>query len=440
MKRILWIALAATALACPAGSDGPVEYRRENTQEVKHRAETEHYYLVTRPDYRKCMYPLCGGYYVREVNEAQSTCLNDVNAPDCYVAQVDLSALVLPADDLAELQNLTHEGHVLVRGAISPMANHAAIGVLEVTEAWRGITLNEPTGEFHLLKNNGIKCITYPCQVLSQLTLNTNELWNIAGVDLVASGASNDDIQLAQDQLFGDGLIVAGTHQTVTGPAGDALEVVSEEIYLPIDIGEVCADNVCGSDEFCCNPSCGICAPMGGACIEIACAPNDQCEHSECNQGSALASGCSDCVTTVCNADSFCCDQGWDGLCVQQAEELCGDTCEAPPPPVECAHSECDAGAKLDASCSSCAAAVCAADSFCCDTKWDALCAQQAEQACDVCEPAAATCAHDTCATGDSLEPSCSTCAAAVCDADAYCCDVYWDGVCVDAADSLCGC
>jgi hypothetical protein len=39
-----------------------------------------------------------------------------------------------------------------------------------------------------------------------------------------------------------------------------------------------------------------------------------------------------------------------------------------------CAHDECTAGEKLEASCSECAGKVCAADSFCCETEWDATC------------------------------------------------------------------
>jgi hypothetical protein len=35
--------------------------------------------------------------------------------------------------------------------------------------------------------------------------------------------------------------------------------------------GTPCGGSVCGAGEFCCNASCGICAPLGGACIQIAC-------------------------------------------------------------------------------------------------------------------------------------------------------------------------
>lgn len=35
--------------------------------------------------------------------------------------------------------------------------------------------------------------------------------------------------------------------------------------------GEACGDTTCGDGLVCCNSSCGICTPPGGACIQIAC-------------------------------------------------------------------------------------------------------------------------------------------------------------------------
>ncbi len=35
-----------------------------------------------------------------------------------------------------------------------------------------------------------------------------------------------------------------------------------------------CGNNTCGAGEFCCNASCGICAPAGGACIQLFCEPD----------------------------------------------------------------------------------------------------------------------------------------------------------------------
>jgi hypothetical protein len=47
-------------------------------------------------------------------------------------------------------------------------------------------------------------------------------------------------------------------------------------------------------------------------------------------------------------------------------------------------------------------------------------------------------CSHDVCTMGDTLDASCSPCAAAVCAADSYCCDALWDTACVDLVGSVC--
>lgn len=39
------------------------------------------------------------------------------------------------------------------------------------------------------------------------------------------------------------------------------------------DKGPKCGTKTCGAHEYCCNSSCGICAPLGSACIQIACTP-----------------------------------------------------------------------------------------------------------------------------------------------------------------------
>ncbi len=54
------------------------------------------------------------------------------------------------------------------------------------------------------------------------------------------------------------------------------------------------------------------------------------CAHSECLPGAALATGCSACVTTICNNTASCCSGSWDATCVGLAPTLgmCG--CSTP--------------------------------------------------------------------------------------------------------------
>src|SRR6185295_19304321 len=48
-------------------------------------------------------------------------------------------------------------------------------------------------------------------------------------------------------------------------------------------------------------------------------------------------------------------------------------------------------------------------------------------------------CAHDVCIEGGPLDATCSTCASAVCGADSFCCTSQWDSQCVNEVADNCG-
>lgn len=50
--------------------------------------------------------------------------------------------------------------------------------------------------------------------------------------------------------------------------------------------GGPCGNNVCGRGTFCCNRSCGTCAPLGGACTQQICPTT---EVAETGTGAAIA-------------------------------------------------------------------------------------------------------------------------------------------------------
>lgn len=97
------------------------------------------------------------------------------------------------------------------------------------------------------------------------------------------------------------------------------------------------------------------------------------CAHDRCTSGVALNAACNWCTDEICRADSFCCTTAWDSICVGEVESVCrGMQCPVAAP--ACAHTLCTMGAALDATCDTCAARVCAADSYCCTRAWDSVC------------------------------------------------------------------
>lgn len=171
--------------------------------------------------------------------------------------------------------------------------------------------------------------------------------------------------------------------------------------------------NACTTGDFCSGGNCvsgppqdcddgdpctqDSCSPATGGCINTpaggsasggtAAAPPAPLSNSNCC-ASHSGTGCDDalCQFCVCDGDPFCCNTLWDSTCAAQAGGdgtmgVCMGSCpcvggSAWAPCCE-AHSGtgCD-----DFGCESC---VCGGDAFCCNTQWDAVCANRAETLCD---------------------------------------------------------
>ncbi len=83
--------------------------------------------------------------------------------------------------------------------------------------------------------------------------------------------------------------------------------------------------------------NCGACGHVCGnnnACVNGGCQtqssgppPQGACTHSLCdaNNNTKLVSGCdpTGCVSAICNADSYCCTDFWDNICVGEVATYC---------------------------------------------------------------------------------------------------------------------
>jgi hypothetical protein len=199
-----------------------------------------------------------------------------------------------------------------------------------------------------------------------------------------------------------------------------------------------CASVVCNIDAYCCNNTWDSqCVQEAQQYCNGTCGGGGSCAHDECSEGAALSASCSSCATAVCNADAYCCDNTWDSQCVSESELYCAKSCGGNGGG-SCAHDECTEGASLTTGCSSCVTTVCNADSFCCDNQWDSQCVDKAEQLCNKQCQGGGTCAHDVCDAGPALSDTCSSCATSVCAYDPYCCTTAWDSTCAGWVDYEC--
>ncbi|MHC5029074.1 MAG: hypothetical protein ACYTGR_20175, partial [Planctomycetota bacterium] len=163
----------------------------------------------------------------------------------------------------------------------------------------------------------------------------------------------------------------------------------------------------------------------GGACGDEA--AGDCCEPNgtpACNDAA--------CCEAVCGADAFCCDIEWDQICADAATEICAKLCSGPPPgdcPGEGGDCCSDNGTP-GCDDAGCCEAVCAVDPFCCETAWDGICAEQAARLCAKLCGGPPPKGSDCCIPNGT--PGCddAECEATVCAADTFCCDTDWDQIC----------
>jgi hypothetical protein len=279
-SAFIWITAFASlgAFACSAGDiDGSVgseENAITSTGQDLRAAPPS--YVTLRRDLRRCASPLCGGFFVDAVNQDTLRCADGSRSAECYVADLDLSALGLSDEQQGTLQD--EAASFLLLGQVRSIRTVAGrLGELAVSEAWQGHPGVTPSGRFFRARNDGIVCITSPCLSFSAELLNRQApSVKLAGIDL---SAVSDDPSAAFEQLSAtDGLLLAGRRTTVTGPAGSARGLLASEFYLPFvaqPAAQACGSRglpQCDDGSFCSFPpeaNCGR-ADAPGECTQRA--------------------------------------------------------------------------------------------------------------------------------------------------------------------------
>ena len=182
---------------------------------------TSTFYSV-RPDLRRCVSPLCGGYFVKRVNMSSTRCADGRFRSECYVAELDGNA------------QAESDGAQLVRGKIVARRyeRFGNLGALRLSEAWKSLGANQPAGTFYLVRDRGVRCIAFPCPTHQETKLNSTFSRNIAGVNLEGAGLG-DDASVVNAAMTGpEGVIVVGHDSPVKGPGGKSFELKATQVYV----------------------------------------------------------------------------------------------------------------------------------------------------------------------------------------------------------------
>jgi hypothetical protein len=213
--------LSATLIPACTATDTPDEFAGESSadgEDGKGDAAGAFGFLNVIADNRACSLDSpsgCGtGFFVNRANRSTIQCGRGPTQSQCKVTEIDWSGTAMPASVAQGYEDMLSAGTpMLVKGTIVPAANDAGVS-LAVTEIWVSSNPEWVDGVFTLVKDNGIRCITAPCPSLGEQKLNSNlsaMITNIDFDDARANGVTQEQIDLASDQLYGgDGIVVVG--------------------------------------------------------------------------------------------------------------------------------------------------------------------------------------------------------------------------------------
>ena len=312
----LSVSLFATGCAVDVG-DTEEEGEGSVESEVVVAQANHGYFVVTRRDVRRCAAPACGGFFVKRVNEAQTTCADGTKAAECYVSDITFGGVGLSAREEAGVRAALEGGHAVVKARTYKQTRSGqTIGILKANEAWVGATGSNADANFYRLADNGVRCITTPCPSTTAFSLNSNDRWDIVSYDLANTElpASEADLAAAQSAVgTPNGILVAGGLAMPKCMPGSNCGpfVHASEFFLPVTRreGKACGARTglgCNADQFCSWTAEGICgwADATGTCsfkpemcpmvYQPVCGCDGQTYGNACQAGSAGMSVASD--------------------------------------------------------------------------------------------------------------------------------------------------
>lgn len=201
------------------------------------------YYAITA-DLRRCASPLCGGWFLDQLNQLNRPtmrCHDGSTAQLCYAPELDWSSANVSEDQRNQLLEAASTGAIsgqvvaVVRGTFAPgnTTPRPELGRFVITEAWVAEGDGPATGTFVWIRDNGLRCFAAPCPNLTERTLNTPQVTDIADVNFAPAGLTDSEVEMCTNAMYGpDGLIVAGDRYTVQANGNTAPGRTATAAYL----------------------------------------------------------------------------------------------------------------------------------------------------------------------------------------------------------------
>jgi len=257
--RSLLFALPLLSLAaCGAPNDDLADEGTELTAEEaaaagKADAVSSGLYYAVRPDLRRCVFPLCGGFWLKKLNSTTA---------ETYVAEIDYTRAGLDAYDL---ENLT-SGVAVVRGSLA-QKSYSGFGTKAVFAASAAYTASDanaaPSGTYYGLTDKNLVCAKAPCFNIDEQKLNWKSapkllsgITGALGVDALTALRTDDEI------------LVAGTNRTSQN-GGKDVAISAYWTRVKHYSGPTCATVRCAANY--------TCEMVQVYCIKAPCYPVPSC-------------------------------------------------------------------------------------------------------------------------------------------------------------------
>lgn len=284
LLSFLFLAGCAAQPLSPESAEASGEDAVEVTEEeVSGRPSNDGYFVVTRRDYRKCVSPLCGGFYVKRVNDATTRCADGERQPECYVSDLQFGGMRLSAREEADFRAAVESGRAIIKARTYRHSfNGTVLGKLKASEGWLGATGSAAGGTFYRAAANGVRCIKAPCPTTTAYGLNTAEDHMVlkVGLEATATPAAPEDVHRAQQNLTTtEGVLVAGgiaLPKCMPNAVDCGPFLTASEFYFRVTHreGEACGGfvrtpNPCNAGQVCVHALGDICgaADAPGKCI-----------------------------------------------------------------------------------------------------------------------------------------------------------------------------
>lgn len=188
-------------------------------------------YVVYRRDQRRCPSPLCGGYFVHDVNR--------VTLREEYVSGLDLGATGLSEEARAAVE-AAGDGEVVLRGKLGPVEPQFRTRAFVASEAWQGlpgVTVAEGA-TFYRVAAASIQCVVAPCPSMRARKLNSTATALLTQVDVADAARWHVQESWLASRLSSRDGIAAGVVETRPSTVGPAQESVLDASQVFVRLPE----------------------------------------------------------------------------------------------------------------------------------------------------------------------------------------------------------